>query len=134
MNITFFSLRCDLFSIIAKEVNQIRNLWCNVVCVVTRLVFLFLLCTHYGQLQCFSTYFYKLKEIGVLRPKFPDYVISCDYVAIDLTKQIEFENSVLNQEINFNGKLEDDEATMLFIIEKLEETTCEFSKNSVSII
>ena len=55
-------------------------------------------------------------------------------MAIDLTKQIEFENSVLNQEINFNGKLEDDEATMLFIIEKLEETTSEFSKNSVSII
>ena len=35
---TFFSLCCDLFSIIAKEVNQIRN---NVVCVVARLVFLF---------------------------------------------------------------------------------------------
>ena len=31
MNIYFFSLRFDLFSIIAKEVNQIRN---NVVCVV----------------------------------------------------------------------------------------------------
>ena len=26
-----------------------------------------------------STYFRKLKEIGVLRPIFPDYVISCDY-------------------------------------------------------
>ena len=34
----FFSLRFDLFSIIAKEVNQIRN---NVVCVVARLVFVF---------------------------------------------------------------------------------------------
>ena len=41
--------------------------------------FLVLLCTHYGPLQCFSTYFCKLKEIGVLRPIFPDYVISCDY-------------------------------------------------------
>ena len=41
--------------------------------------FLVLLCTHYGPLQCFSTYFRKLKEIGVLRPIFPDYVISCDY-------------------------------------------------------
>ena len=39
-----------------------------------------LLCTHYGPLQCFSTYFRKLKEIGVLQPIFPDYVISCDYV------------------------------------------------------
>ena len=38
-----------------------------------------LLCTHYGPLQCFSTYFRKLKEIGVLRPIFPDYIISCDY-------------------------------------------------------
>ena len=38
MNISFFSLRFDPFSIIAKEVNQIRN---NVVCVVARLVFLF---------------------------------------------------------------------------------------------
>ena len=36
MNISFFSLRFDLFSIIAKEVNQIRN---NVVCVAARLVF-----------------------------------------------------------------------------------------------
>ena len=38
-----------------------------------------LLCTHYGPLQCFSTYFRKLQEIGVLRPIFPDHVISCDY-------------------------------------------------------
>ena len=36
--------------------------------------FLVLLCTHYGPLQCFSTYFRKLKEIGVLQPIFPDYV------------------------------------------------------------
>ena len=41
--------------------------------------FVVLLCTHYGPLQCFSTYFRKLKEIGVLRSIFPDYVISCDY-------------------------------------------------------
>ena len=41
--------------------------------------FLVLLCTHYVPLQCFSTYFGKLKEKGVLRPIFPDYVISCDY-------------------------------------------------------
>ena len=76
MIISFFSLRFDLFSMIAKEVNQIRN---NVVCVVALLV---LLCTHYGPLQCFSTQFRKLKEIGVLRPVFPDYVISCDYGCI----------------------------------------------------
>ena len=44
--------------------------------------FCVLLYTHYGPLQCFSTYFRKLKEIGVLRPIFPDYVISCDYARI----------------------------------------------------
>ena len=38
MNVSFFNLRFNLFSIIAKEVNQIRN---NVVCAVARLVFLF---------------------------------------------------------------------------------------------
>ena len=48
-----------------------------------------LLCTHYGPLQCFSTYFRKLKEIGVLRPIFPDYVISCDYAWIDQIRTVE---------------------------------------------
>ena len=77
MNIFFINLRFDLFSIITKVVNQIRN---YVVWVVAGLVFL---CTHYGPLQYFSTNFRKLKEIGVLRPIFPEYVISCDYGYID---------------------------------------------------
>ena len=55
-------------------------------------------------------------------------------IAIDLSKQIELENSDLKQQINFIGKLEDDRATMFFIIEKSEETTFEFLKNSASII
>ena len=55
-------------------------------------------------------------------------------IAIDLSKQIELGNSDLTQQINFIGKLEADRATMFFIIEKLEETTFEFSQNSVSII
>ena len=38
MNISFFNQRFDFFSIIAKEVNQVRN---NVVCVVARLVFVY---------------------------------------------------------------------------------------------
>ena len=38
MNISFYSLRFDLFSIIAKEVNEIRK---NVVRIVAHLVFLF---------------------------------------------------------------------------------------------
>ena len=50
------------------------SLCCSLPC------FLVLLCTHYGSLQWFSTYFGKLKVIGVLRPILPDYVISCDYV------------------------------------------------------
>ena len=37
------------------------SLCCNSSC------FHVLLCTHYGPLQCFSTYFRKLKEIGVSR-------------------------------------------------------------------
>ena len=47
-------------------------------------------------------------------------------IAIDLSKQLELENSDLWQHINFIGKLENDEATMFFIIEKSGETTFEF--------
>ena len=38
MNISLFNLRFDLFLIITKEANQIRN---NVVCVVARFIFAF---------------------------------------------------------------------------------------------
>ena len=55
-------------------------------------------------------------------------------IAIDLSKQTDFENPDLRQQINFIGKLEDDRATMFFIIKKSEETTFEFLQNSVSII
>ena len=55
-------------------------------------------------------------------------------IAIDLSKQIELENSDLRQQINFTGKLENDRATMIFLIEKSEETTFEFLQNCVSII
>ena len=41
-------------------------------------------------------------------------------IAIDLSKQIELENPDLRQQINFIDKLEDDTATMFFIIEKSE--------------
>ena len=54
MNISFFSLRFDLFSIIAKEVNQIRN---NVVCVVARLVFLFCCALTTGRCNAFQHIF-----------------------------------------------------------------------------
>ena len=39
-------------------------------------------------------------------------------IAIDLTKPIELENPDLRQQINFIGKLEDDKATMFFIIRR----------------
>ena len=53
-------------------------------------------------------------------------------IAIDLSKQIELENTDLKQQINFIGKLEED-ATMFFIIKKKEETTFDFSQNPVTV-
>ena len=55
-------------------------------------------------------------------------------IAIDLSKQIELQNPDLKQQIIFIDKLENDEATTFFIIEKSEETTFEFLQNSVCII
>ena len=54
MNISFFSLCFDLFSIIAKEVNQIRNI---VVCVVARLVFMFCCALTTGRCNAFQHIF-----------------------------------------------------------------------------
>ena len=39
-------------------------------------------------------------------------------IAIDLSKQIELENPDLEQQIIFIGRLEENNATMIFIIEK----------------
>ena len=62
----------------------------------------------------------------------------CRLIAIDLSKQIELENSDLKQQINFIRRLErlerNEGATIFFIIEKLEETTFEFSQNGVTIV
>ena len=55
-------------------------------------------------------------------------------IAIDLSRQVELENPDFKQQINFIGKLENDKAAMYFIIEKTEETTFNFSQNSVDII
>ena len=56
-------------------------------------------------------------------------------ITIDLSKQVELENPDLKQQIDFTGKLEENNgATMYFIIEKSEETTFCFPQNSVSII
>ena len=58
----------------------------------------------------------------------------CKLIAKDLSKQIQLENPDLRQQVNFIGNVEDNKATMFFIIEKSEEATFEFSQNFVSII
>ena len=55
-------------------------------------------------------------------------------IAVDLSKQIELENPNLKQQINFIGRLEENNATIFFIIEKKEETTFEFSQNSLVVV
>ena len=47
----------------------------------------------------------------------------CNLIAIDKSKQIELENPDLKQQINFVGRLEENNARMFFIIDKKEETT-----------
>ena len=51
----------------------------------------------------------------------------------DLGKQIELENLDLKQQISFIGRLEENNATVFFIIENNEETNFDFSQNSVSV-
>ena len=56
-------------------------------------------------------------------------------IAIDFSKQIKLENPDLKQQINFTGRLGRHEgATVFFIIEKKEETTFDFSQNSVTFV
>ena len=53
-------------------------------------------------------------------------------IAIDLSKQTKLKD---RQQINFIGKLlRNTAATMFFIIEKSEDTTFNFSQNSVTIV
>ena len=76
MNIFFFqSAFWSLFNY--RQRSQSNQKQCSVRCCSP--CFCVLLCTHSGPLQCFSKYFRKLKAIGVLRPIFPDYVLSCYY-------------------------------------------------------
>ena len=51
-----------------------------------------------------------------------------------MSKQIELEIFDLKQKIDFMGRLEENNATTLFITEKKEETTFDFSQSSVVII
>ena len=55
-------------------------------------------------------------------------------IAIDLSKQIELENPELKQQINFIGRLAENNATMFFIIGEKEKSTFDFSQNSVVVV
>ena len=55
-------------------------------------------------------------------------------IAIDLSKQIGLENPDLKQQINSIGRLGENNVSMFFIIEKKEETTFDFSQNSVTVL
>ena len=55
-------------------------------------------------------------------------------IATVLSKNVKLENPDLKRKNNFIGKLEEDLATMLFIIEKSEEIAFEFLINAVSIV
>ena len=55
-------------------------------------------------------------------------------IATELSKQTELENTYLKQQINFIGRLEENNATMFFIIDKKEETIFDFSQNSVVVV
>ena len=57
-----------------------------------------------------------------------------ELIAIDLSIKIELENFYLKQQINFVGRLKENNAKMFFIIEKKEETTFDFSQNSVTVV
>ena len=59
----------------------------------------------------------------------------CKPIATDWSKQNALENPDLKQQINFIGKLkEDNGATMFFIIQNAEQTTFSFPKIFLSII
>ena len=74
-SISIINLRFDLFSIIPKEVNQIRN---NVVCVVARFVFMFCCALTMGHCNAFQHIFVNYNKSEFYGPYFQN-VISCDY-------------------------------------------------------
>ena len=55
-------------------------------------------------------------------------------IAIDLSKQVELENPDLKQQINFIGKLDENNATISFVIEKSKERTSEVLQNIVILV
>ena len=65
--------------------------------------------------------------------EFAYYKENYKLIAIDLSKQTKIKDP---QQINFIGKIErqNNRVTMFFIIEKSEEITFEFLRNSVNIL
>ena len=63
-----------------------------------------------------------------------EYFSKYHLIAIDLSKQTELENPDLKQQVNLIGRLEENNATMFFMIEKKAETTFDFSQNSVVVV
>ena len=58
-----------------------------------------------------------------------------EVIAIDLSKQSELENANLKQQFSFMGRLERNKgAAMFFIIEKSEEKSFGFTRNSATIV
>ena len=55
-------------------------------------------------------------------------------IEIDLSKQTELENPNLKQQISFIGRLDKNNVTMFFIIEKKEEIIFDFSQNFVVVL
>ena len=55
-------------------------------------------------------------------------------MATDLSEQIELENSDLKQEINFIGRLDEDNTTIFFVSKNSEETTFEFLQSLLTVI
>ena len=51
-----------------------------------------------------------------------------------MSKQIELGNPDLKQQINFIGRLDEDNVAMICIIEKSDDKTFEFLQNSVTVI
>ena len=66
------------------------------------------------------------------RTSFSKYYVPS--VEIKDFKQSELENPDLKQQIDFIGRLDEDNVKMFFIIERKEETTFDFSQNSVTVV
>ena len=58
----------------------------------------------------------------------------CKFIAVEHGQEIELENLDLKKQVNFISRLNEDDATMFFIIEKPEEATFKFSQNSVNVV